>query len=68
MNQPLDRSKVTPSGVRSKLNKSNYSNIAVAREIRVPIRNVRAFRKGDDSALSKLEQIKVLTLIKRGTF
>jgi len=68
MDKPLDRSKVTPLVVRKALSKSNLSNTAVAREIKVPIRSVSSFRKGDDQALSTMERIKLFTLIRKGTF
>jgi hypothetical protein len=68
MENSLDRNKVTPKVVRHALNKSNLSNIAVAREVKIPIRSIAAFRKGDDNAISTLDRIKILTLIRKGTF
>lgn len=68
MDKPLDRTKITPAVVRKALTKSNMSNIAVARECKISISQVRDFRKGDGMALSTMERIKVYSLIKRGTF
>ena len=68
MDKPLDRNEVTAAVVRKKLSHSNISNVAVARELKIPISKVRDFKKGMDSALSTIERIKLFTLIKRGTF
>lgn len=68
MKKSMDRTKVTPAIVRKALTKSSLSNIAIAREVKISITNITAFRKGDDQAISTMERIKVFTLIKRGTF
>ena len=68
MDKPLNRNEITPVIVRKALNRSNISNIAVAREVKVAISKIRDFKRGDDQALSTIERIKVYTLIKKGTF
>lgn len=68
MDKPLNRNEITPVIVRKALNRSNISNIAVAREVKIAISKIRDFKRGDDQALSTIERIKVYTLIKKGTF
>jgi len=64
----LDRSKITPNSVRKELSRSNLSNIAIARECKLSLSKIRDFRKGVDGELSKLDLIKIHTLVKKGTF
>ena len=68
MNKPLNRTEITPKKVRNALSHSNISNVAVARELKIPISKVRDFKKGIDESLNTIERIKLYTLIKRGTF
>jgi hypothetical protein len=68
MDKPLDRTKITSAIVRKALGRSNMSNIAVARECKISISQVRTFRAGNDMALSTIERIRVFTLLRKGTF
>lgn len=68
MSESLNRTEITPKVVRRALKRSNLSNIAVARELKIAISTIRDFRKGNDTVLSSIQRVKVYTLTKKGTF